>query len=81
MTAALHRVQDLGAASARFHAQERLRLAVDVYLAWRDEQINAAADGNAHFAAAIGRDMKAIRENFGRAEWDRELDRATEGRS
>lgn len=81
MTVALHRVQDLGAASARFHAQERLRLAVDVYLAWRDEQIDAAADGNTHFAAAIGRDMKALRENFSRSEWERELDRVTEARS
>lgn len=81
MTVALHRIQDLGAASARFDARERLRLAVDVYLAWRDEQIDAAADGNTLLAAAIGKDMKALRENFGRAEWDRELDRATEGRS
>ncbi|MEN7529274.1 hypothetical protein [Cupriavidus sp. DL-D2] len=81
MTAALHRVQDLGAASARFHAQERLRLAVSVYLSWRDVQIDAVEDGNTSLASAIGRDMKALRENFGRAEWDRELNRVTEGQS
>ncbi|AVA38320.1 MULTISPECIES: hypothetical protein [Cupriavidus] len=75
MSVALHRVQDLSAASAALGAKEELQLAVSTYCEWRDRQIDAVEDEDTHLAAFIGRNMKALRERFDVSQWEREIAR------
>ncbi|WP_186077537.1 hypothetical protein [Burkholderia gladioli] len=74
-TAALHRVQDLSAASAAHYAKETLEQTVSTYLEWRDQQIDAVEDGDTQLASSIGRSMKELRERFDHGRWARELAR------
>ncbi|HDR8910612.1 hypothetical protein [Burkholderia multivorans] len=75
MAVALHRMQDLSAASAEHYAKETLEQTVSTYLEWRDPQIDAIEDGNTQLASSIGRSMKGLRERFDQAKWAREIAR------
>lgn len=75
MTVALHRMQDLSAASAAHYAKETLEQSVSTYLEWRDRQIDAVEDDDTALASSIGRGMKELRERFDQAKWARELAR------
>ncbi|KVV07350.1 hypothetical protein [Burkholderia ubonensis] len=75
MAVALHRIQNLSAASAAHYAKEKLEQAVSTYLEWRDRQIDAVEDGDTSLASSIGRSMKELRERFDQGKWARELAR------
>lgn len=75
MTVALHRVQDLGAASAAFYARESLKHDVSTYLEWRDLQNDAVEDGDTQLAASIGCNMREVRERHDPKQWAREFAR------
>lgn len=73
MPVALHRIQNLGKDCDAMLARESLKFAVATYCEMRTLQADAVEDGETWLAADIGRNMRAMREQYDQRAWNREL--------